>query len=240
VSNHSSPCARSAPASPPTNPGIARLRTRATQHASPPPHQRAEGSGLAVSHHSSPPRTKCACQPSDQARDREAPYSRHPTSNRPLRTIAPQALDCCEPSQLSLRTECACQPSDQARDREAPYSRHPTSNRPLRTRAPQALDCCEPSQLSLRTKCACQPSDQARDREAPYSRHPTSNRPLHSSSRRLWTAVSNHSSPCARSAPASPLPQGRYVLPHVRPSIRGSPFPDPTSHFSLLTSSFQA
>jgi hypothetical protein len=193
VSNHSSPCARSAPASPPTNPGIARLRTRATQHASPPPHQRAEGSGLAVSHHSSPPRTKCACQPSDQARDREAPHSRHPTSNRPLRT-----------------------------------------------RAPQALDCCEPSQLSLRTKCACQPSDQARDREAPYSRHPTSNRPLHSSSRRLWTAVSNHSSPCARSAPASPLPQGRYVLPHVRPSIRGSPFPDPTSHFSLLTSSFQA
>jgi hypothetical protein len=39
--------ARSAPAStPPNKPGIARLRTRATQHASPPPHQPAEGLGL--------------------------------------------------------------------------------------------------------------------------------------------------------------------------------------------------
>ena len=59
-------------------------------------------------------------------------------------------------------------------------------------------------QLSLRTECACQPSDQARDREAPYSRHPTSNRPLRTSSRRLWTAVSHHSSLRARSAPARP------------------------------------
>ena len=33
---------------------------------------------------------------------------------------------------------------------------------------------------------------------------PTSNRPLRTSSRRLWTAGSHHSSLCARSAPASP------------------------------------
>jgi hypothetical protein len=37
---HSSPCARSAPTSlPPNKPGIARLRTRATQHASSPPNK---------------------------------------------------------------------------------------------------------------------------------------------------------------------------------------------------------
>jgi hypothetical protein len=47
----------------------------------------------------------------------------------PNRTSAPKALDCCEPSQLSLRAEHAYQPpSEQARDREAPYSRHPTSH----------------------------------------------------------------------------------------------------------------
>jgi hypothetical protein len=45
--HYSSLCARSAPAStPPNKPGNARLRTRATQHASPPPHQPAEGLGL--------------------------------------------------------------------------------------------------------------------------------------------------------------------------------------------------
>jgi len=69
----------------------------------------------AVSNHSSPSRTECACQPSQQARAREAMYSRYPNKPlgalspssafselAPLRTSQPKALDCCEQSQLFL------------------------------------------------------------------------------------------------------------------------------------------
>ena len=38
------------------------------------------------------------------------PPTKPPTPQDTLRTSPPKALDCCEPSQLSLRTECACQP----------------------------------------------------------------------------------------------------------------------------------
>ena len=51
------------------------------------------GASQMARHHSSSPRI---------------PTRPLPTS--PLRTSAPQALDCCEPSQLSLRTECAYKP----------------------------------------------------------------------------------------------------------------------------------
>jgi hypothetical protein len=65
----------------------------------------------AARHPTSPPNQRSA--PSDQARDREAPYSRHPTSNRPhptssppntpapYKSISPQAL---QTSHFSLLT----------------------------------------------------------------------------------------------------------------------------------------
>ena len=94
-------------------------------------------------------------------------------------------------SQLSLRAEHAYPlsqhaPSEQASRRlwtavshhSSPCVRS-TPTRLHRTSQPQALDCSEPSQLSLRAEHACQPPP---------------NTPLRTSSRRLWTAVSHHSS----------------------------------------------
>ena len=80
-----------------------------------------------------------------------------PLPTSPLPTSAPQALDCCEASQLSLRAEHAY--------------KHPSEQAPLRTSAPQALDCCEASQLSLRAEHADKhPSEQA----LPTSHFPSS------------------------------------------------------------------
>jgi hypothetical protein len=160
----------------PTKPGIARLRTRATQQALAPtePERRrlwTAGSITALRAHGvraarspkKPPPYKSFSEhapkwkrrpaaylptspPSDQARDREAPYSRHPT--RPLPTSLPSVtaavtLDCGSLLPLSRSQPAGPAPlkpspnkpppSDQARDREAPYSRHPTRPRPLRT-----------------------------------------------------------------------------------------------------------
>jgi hypothetical protein len=113
----------------------------------------------------------------------------------------------CPPNQPALRTS----PSEQDRRRLWTAVSHHSSrsarsarslpseparppNKPLRTSQPQALDCCEPSQLSGRTKCArpalrTSPSEQDR--------------------RRLWTAVSHHSSRSARSARGLPSEPAR-------------------------------
>ena len=68
--HHSSPLPTSPP--PPHNPGIARRRTRATQHALVPSVQAAAGSGL-LSELQLSLRTECACQPSKQAPRRNKP-----------------------------------------------------------------------------------------------------------------------------------------------------------------------
>jgi hypothetical protein len=129
---------------------------------------------------------------SQQAPLRTSPGSRgsalappHKPSSPPFKQ--PKALDCCEPSQLSGRTECA-RPALRTRHLRPSHSNFslPTSHFPL---------------PPLRTSRS---PNTPWDREAPHSPHPTSNRPLRSSSRRLWTAVSHHSSQGARSARGPP------------------------------------
>ena len=167
---------------------------------------------------------------------REAPYSRHPTSNRPLRTSKPQALDCCESSQLSLAHGVRLPaPSEPARDREAPYSRHPTSNRPLRTSSRRLWTAVSNHSSLWRTECACQPPPNqpgtARLRTRATQQAII---PLRTSSRRLWTAVSHHSSLWRTECACQPSPtQPGTARLRTRPSPHK---PSPNPPFSLLTS----
>jgi hypothetical protein len=130
----------------------------------------------AVSHHSSRGARSARGQPSDQARDREAPYSRPPTRPRPLRPSPsqisnlkfqipspPQALDCWENRSSLCARSAPARPTEAARPK-ALGLRKPAAAFPEPARWPgtnQATPPFTPLQTSPSPLCASPPSQHA-------------------------------------------------------------------------------
>jgi hypothetical protein len=112
----------------------------------------------------------------------------------PLRPSQPQALDCCEPSQLSGRTECA-RPALRTRHLRPSHSHFPLP--PLRTSHSHFSLLTSHFLPPLRTSRSPNTPGIARLRTRPT---PQALVPSDQASRRLWTAGSHHSSQGARSA----------------------------------------
>jgi hypothetical protein len=197
-------------ACPPYQPGIARLRTRATQQAIVSSEQASRRLWTAVSHHSSRGARSARGLPSVPARDREAPYSRHPTSNRLLRTSQPQALDCWENHSSRGARSARGQPL-----RTSPGSRGSVLAPPNKQSSPPNKPAAGSgllgaSQLSGRTECA-RPAPPNKPGHARLRTRATQQAIVSSeqASRRLWTAGRITALGAHRVRAASPSEQAR-------------------------------
>jgi hypothetical protein len=143
--------------------------------------------------------------PHPPTRRRTLPRNRAPTTTHPppLRSSSRRLWTAGRITAFPAHGVRLAALSAQARVREAPYSRL-SPQAPLRTRSRRLWTAGRITALSAHGVRLPALSVQARDREAPYSRI-SPQAPLRTSAPKALDCWENHSSPCARSAPTSPL-----------------------------------